>query len=123
MATQVYRFFLDNPPSNQFLFITKLEENLRPNLGDSISDGLGNNFKVMRDEFTLGGFIRVTEGGLLRVTSEGAVRVTTELAASKFVTHSYFVQPANKPTRVSTWTESRFANDRTLNQLYNNRWS
>ena len=123
MATQVYRFFLDNPPSDQFLFIIKLEENFRPNLGDSISDGLGGDWKVMRDEFTLGGFIRITDGGLLRVTSEGAVRVTTELAASKFVTHNYFVQRANKPSRVSTWTQSRFANDRTLDQLYRGRYN
>jgi len=119
MATQVYNFFLDNPPSNQFLFTVKLEENFRPNLGDSITDPVTNrSFKVMRDVFTLGGFIRVTDGGLIRVTSDGKIRVTTQLAAPKFVTHNYFVQPANNPNRVSTWTQSRFADDQTLRQLF-----
>jgi hypothetical protein len=119
MATQVYRFFLDNPPSNQFLFIIKLEENFRPHLGDSLTDPLtGRSFKVMRDEFTLGGFVRVTDGGLIRVTSDGRIRVTKLLSAPKFVTHNYFVQPVNNPNRVSTWTQSRFADDQTLRQLY-----
>jgi hypothetical protein len=119
MATQVYRFFLDNPPTNQFLFIIKLEENLRPKLGDSITDPLTNrNWKVMRDEFTFGGFIRVTDDGRLRVTSGGQVRVTKLLAAPKFVTHNYFIQLANNPKRVSTWTQSRFADDQALRQLY-----
>lgn len=124
MATQVYRFFLDNPPSNQFLFAIKLEENFRPKIGDSISDPVTlDTFRVMKDEFTFGGFIRITDGGLIRITDDGDVRVTTNLAAPKFVTHSYFVQPANKASRISTWTRSDFADDRTLDQLYNNRWS
>jgi hypothetical protein len=119
MATQVYRFFLDNPPTNQFLFIIKLEENFRPKLGDSITDPTTfRNWKVMRDEFTPGGFIRLTDEGLIRLTDEGNIRVTTLLAAPKFVTHNYFIQPANNPNRVSTWTRSDFADDQALRQLY-----
>lgn len=124
MATQIYSFFLDNPPTDTFLFTLKIEENFRPNIGDSITDPTTfDQFRVMRDEFTLGGFVRITDGGLIRLTDDGNIRVTTELAAPKFVTHKYYIQPANKPTRVSTWTQSRFADDRTLDQLYNNRWS
>lgn len=119
MATQVYRFYLDNPPTNQFLFIIKLEENFRPKKGDSITDPTTlRNWKIMRDEFTFGGFIRITEGGLIRITGDGKIRVTTLLAAPKFVTHNYFIQPANNPNRVSTWTQAGFANDQTLRQLF-----
>ena len=119
MGTQVYTFYLDNPPRNQFLFKIKLEINLRPSLGDSITDPVtGRQFRVMRDEFTLGGFVRVTDGGLIRITSDDEIRVTTKLAAPKFVTHNYYVQPANKVTRISTWTQSRFADDQALRQLY-----
>lgn len=124
MGTQIYSFFLDNPPSDQALFTVKLEVNFRPVVGDSIANPLtGENFRVMRDEFTLGGFVRITDTGLIRLTDDGNIRVTTELSAPKFVTHKYFIQPANKPTRISTWTTIPFADDRTLDQLYNNRWS
>ena len=112
--TQIYRFFLDNPPSNTFLFSVKLNKNFRPKVGDSLTDPVTQrDFKVMRDEFSFGGVIRVTD--------DGRVRVTSILSPAKDVTHTYFVQPANKPTRISTWTRTDFANDRTLDKLYNGR--
>jgi hypothetical protein len=119
MATQVYRFFLDNPPSNQFLFIVKLEEYRRPHKGDAITDPLTNrDWKVMRDEFTLGGLVRITDDGRIRVTGNGQIRVTKLLSAPKFVTHNYYVQPANNPNRIRTWTGTRFEYEQTLRQLY-----
>jgi len=119
MATQVYRFFLDNPPSNQFLFSIKLEEYQRPKVGDSITDPLTNrDWRVMRDEFTFGGFIRITGDGKIRIIDDGSIRVTTRLSAPKFVTHNYFIQPANNPNRISTWTQTRYEYEQTLRQLY-----
>ncbi len=116
--SQVYQFFLDNPPSNQFLFKVRLIKNFRPKVGDSISDGLGNDFRVMRDETpTVQGAVRVTHSGFARITDNSILRIVGNFISNQDATHNYFVQPANKPDRVSTWTRSDFANDRTLDQL------
>ena len=120
--TQIYRFFLDNPPSNTFLFTVRLNKNFRPSVGDSLTDPItGRDWKVMRDEFDFGGKIRITDDDRVRITDDGRIRVTGILSPSKDVTHTYFVQPANKPQRISTWTRTDFANDRTLDKLFNGR--
>ena len=121
--TQLYSFFLDNPPSNTFLFRRRLIKNFRPKVGDSISDDLGNDFRVMRDEIpTQQGAVRVTQNALVRITQSGLLRIVGAFISDQDATHNYFVQPANRPDRVSTWTQSDFANDRTLDQLFNNKW-
>ncbi len=117
-----YSFFLDNPPSNTFLFNIRLLKNFRPKVGDSLTDPITQReFRVMRDEFDFGGKIRITDDERVRITDDGTVRVTGILSPSKDVKHTYFVQLANKPDRVSTWTRTDFANDRTLDKLYNGR--
>lgn len=120
--TMNYSFFLDNPPSNTFLFTVRLNKNFRPSVGDSLTDPLTQReFRVMRDEFAFGGLIRITDDDRIRITDDGTIRVTSQLLPSKDVTHTYFVLPANKPTRISTWTRTDFANDRTLDKLFNGR--
>lgn len=122
--SQVYQFFLNDPPSNQFLFKLRIIKNFRPKVGDSISDGLGNDFRVMKDVVpTESGAARVTHSGLVRITHDLKLRIVGAFVANQDATHNYFVQPANKPDRVSTWTRSDFANDRTVDQLYNNKYS
>lgn len=114
--TQLYKVFLDTPTA-PFLFFFKQEPQLRPKVGDSLTRPFTfQNFRIMRDEFTASS-IRVTDGGLTRVTDSGLVRVT-DGASPEGVTHNYFVQPANNPDRVSTWTTMKFADDQTLKQLF-----
>jgi len=121
--TQIYRFFLDNPPSNQFLFKLTIVKNFRPKVGDSINDLLGNDFRVMRDEIpNVTGAARITHNGFARITHDLRLRIVGAFVANEDATHNYYVQPANKPDRVSTWTTSNFANDRTQDQLFNSRW-
>lgn len=115
--TQIYRFFLDTP-SEPLLFSVKLNVAFRPNLGDSITDPTSlRNFKVMRDVFVNTILTRVTGDGKTRVTGDGKTRIS-EVVNPSIVTHKYFVQPANNPNRISTWTTSRFGNDKTLQQLF-----
>jgi len=115
--SQIYKVFLDTP-SEPFLFSFKEAPQLRPEVGDSVTNGLTfENFRVMRDEFTLGAQTRVTDGGLTRVTDSGLTRVTDGLPAAD-VTHNYFVQRANNPNRISTWTTNKFDDDQTLRQLF-----
>jgi hypothetical protein len=118
--TQIYRFFLDNPPSNQFLFKLRIVKNFRPKLGDSLTDPITQrSFKVMRDEIpTQTGAARVTHGGAARITDNMLLRIVGAFVSNQDATHNYFVQPANKRDRVSTWTRSDFADDRTLQQLF-----
>ncbi len=117
-----YSFFLDNPPSNTFLFNIRLLKNFRPKVGDSLTDPITQKeFRVMRDEFDFGGAIRITDDDRVRITDDGKVRVTGILSPSKDVKHTYFVLPANNPMRISTWTRTDFANDRTLDKLFNGR--
>jgi len=49
----------------------------------------------------------------VRVTDSGSIRVT-DGAAPEDVTHNYFVQRANNPDRISTWTTNKFSDDQTL---------
>lgn len=116
--TQIYRVFTDTP-SESFLFTFKEEPELRPNVGDSVTQPLTlRNFRVMRDEFVKGDETRITDtNALIRITDSGLIRVTDGEGADN-VTHNYFVQPANNPTRVSTWTRTDFADDQTLKQLF-----
>ena len=115
--TQIYKVFLDTP-QEPFLFSFKAEPELRPSIGDSITGPLTfENFRVMRDEFTLGAQTRVTDGGLTRVTDSGLTRITDGTPAAD-VTHNYFVQRANNPDRISTWTTNKFSDDQTLQQLF-----
>lgn len=117
--SQIYSFFTDNGPGKEgtFLFKLKLEPQLRPKVGDSLSNPITlENFRVMRDEFTVS-LIRVTDTNLIRVTDAGLTRMTDGGNAEE-VTHSYFVLPANNPNRVSTWTRNTFDDDRTLAQLF-----
>ena len=118
--TQVYSFFLDNPPTNQKLFSVKLIVNYRPKVGDSITDPVSlRDFRVMRVELVdEQGFVRVTDQGDLRVTDDGAIRVTKQIQPFRDQTLNYFVQPANNPQRISTWTTQRFDDDQTLKQLF-----
>ena len=114
-----YSFFLDDPPSDPFLFTIRLNKNFRPSVGDSIADPITlRNFRIMRDEFNFGGAIRITDDDRVRITDDGRIRVTGILSPSKDVTHNYFIQPANNPQRISTWTTQRFDDDRTLQKLF-----
>jgi len=115
--TQIYKVFLDTP-SEPFLFSFKEEPQLRPKVGDSVTSSLTfQNFRIMRDEFIAGSQIRVTDGGLTRVTDDGKTRITDGKDADE-VTHNYFVQAANNPNRISTWTTNKFDDDQTLRQLF-----
>jgi len=115
--TQLYKVFLDTP-QEPFLFFFKQEPDLRPSVGDSLTSPLTfENFRIMRDEFTVGAQTRITDAGLTRVTDSGLIRVTDGLPAAD-VTHNYFVQRANNPNRVSTWTTNKFDDDQTLKQLF-----
>jgi len=119
--TQIYKVFLDTP-SEPFLFSFKQEPQLRPKVGDSITQpATFQNFRIMRDEFTAGGIVRITDNSLTRVTDSGATRILDGdggITNAEDVTHNYFVQPANNPNRISTWTTNTFADDQTLRQLF-----
>ena len=121
--SQVYRFFLDIP-TEPFLFIVKLEPQLRPKVGDSLTDPVTfQNWRIMRDEIptepqdafrvTDAGIQRVTDDGLLRITGDGNIRPDADSS-----THNYYIQPANNPNRISTWTTNKYADDQTLKQLF-----
>lgn len=117
--SQIYEFFLDNPPSNQFLFRIRIIKNFRPKVGDSITDPITQrSFRVMKDIVNQQGGLRVTDDGRIRITDDGRIRVTNLFFPNEDLTHKYFVQPADNPQRISTWTRSDYANDQTLRQLY-----
>lgn len=120
--SQVYRFFLDTP-SAPFLFSIRQSPNFRPKVGDSLTDPTTFlNFRVMRDEIppTPQNSIRITDDNIIRVTDQGDIRVTGvgNVLTPDQVTHLYFVQPANNPNRISTWTSNTFESDQTLKQLF-----
>jgi len=120
--TQVYRFFLDSPPSDPFLFIVRLEPQLRPKVGDSISGPLTfQNFRIMRDEIIAEFSTRITDAGDVRRTDNSKIRVVIDpnaIVDPSRTTHNYFITPANNPQRISSYTTSRFDNDQTLRQLF-----
>ncbi len=114
--TQLYKVFLDTP-SEPFLFSFKQDPELRPKVGDSITRPLTfTPFRIMRDEF-VAFRNRITDSSLTRVTDSGLTRITDGKGEDN-VTHNYFVQPANNPDRISTWTTNKFADDQTLRQLF-----
>lgn len=118
--TQIYNFFRDDGPGKEgrLLFKVKLEPQLRPKIGDSFTSPLTfENFRIMREE-SEASLVVVIDGGLQRVTDTGLIRVTDGEGLPATVTNKYFVLPANNPNRISTWTKSGFANDKTLNQLF-----
>lgn len=121
--SQIYKFFIDDF-EGQFLFQLRILKNFRPKVGDSITDDLGRNWRVMRDEIpSQQGAARATHSGLIRITHDFRIRITdASFLSDQDATHNYFIQPANNPQRVDTWTRSDFANDRTLDQLFNNKW-
>lgn len=116
--TQIYRVFLDNPPSDQFLFAFKIDPALRPKVGDSLTNPTTfREFIIIRDEFTSTSAY-LSDGGFVLITDDNQVLLTDGQGQSANVTHNYFVQPANNPQRVVTWTSSRFDDDQTLKQLF-----
>jgi len=119
MDTQIYKVFLDTP-SEQFLYSFKQAPQLRPKVGDSITQPLTfENFRIMRDEFDKQRLIRITDPPTLtRVTDDGRIRVTDGFPKGDAVTHNYYVLPTNNPNRISTWTTNKFADDQTLRQLF-----
>lgn len=124
--SQLYRFFLDKGSNQEgiFLFFVKLEPQLRPKVGDSITQPLTlQNFRIMRDEIPTStqNSIRITDNVLIRITDQGDIRVTGAGISPVTLdtsTHDYFIIPANNPNRISTWTTSRFDDDRALKQLF-----
>ena len=120
--SQIYKVFLDTP-TEPFLFSFKQAPQLRPKVGDSLTDPLSfENFRIMRDEIaSTGDLIRITDVVFAtRVTDSGLIRVTDgEATDPDKVTHNYFVLPANNPNRISTWTTNKFDDDQTLRQLFN----
>ncbi len=119
MATQVYSIFLDNPPSNTFLFKFIREENFRLKVGDSLTSPITQQeFRVMRQEVQTAEATRITDQGDRRVTDQGDVRIAVVGGDPAKNTIKYFVQPANRVDRISTWTRSDFDNDQTLRQLF-----
>jgi len=90
--SQIYKFFLDSPPSNPFLFTIKLEPQLRPKVGDSISGPLSfQSFRIMRDEIPIDSqfriravtpiFVRIAHNGDVRITDAGDIRIADNVNA------------------------------------------
>lgn len=118
---------MDNGPyaPGTFLFRRKLQPQLRPKIGDSITiDQTFQNYRITRDEIPESEqvFFRITEGGDRRITEEDANRITDEGQVTQGdldkVTHNYFITPANNPQRISSWTTNKFEEDQTLKHLF-----
>lgn len=129
---QIYSFFRDNGPKVEgtFLFKRKLQPQLRPKVGDSISIDLTlERFTITRDEIPISEqvFFRITEDGARRITEDGDNRITEEGNSQTVdpatVTHNYFVTPSNNPNRIVSWTSNKFEEDQTLKQLFNPRFN
>ncbi len=130
--SQIYSFFLDQGPGKPgtFLFKKKIEPQLRPKVGDSISiDISAERFTITRDEIPASDqvFFRVTEDGQRRITEDDNFRITDAglVTASDLenITHNYFVTPSNNPNRIVSWTTNKFAEDQTLKQLFDSRFN
>ncbi len=118
---------MDQGPGNPgtFLFKKKIEPQLRPKVGDSISiDISAERFTITRDEIPASDhvFFRVTADGQRRITEDDNFRITDAglVTASDLenITHNYFVTPSNNPNRVVSWTSNKFEEDQTLRQLF-----
>ena len=123
--TQLYSVFLIRSNTTAgaiFLFKFKQNPKLRPTVGDSIiNPATQERFKILRDELNESDEkqIRVTDTPLRRrVTDNGDLRVIAFGGDLDSITHFYYVTPANNPNRISSYVTSRFANDRTLQQLF-----
>ena len=124
--TQLYSVFLIRSNTTEgaiFLFKFKQNPKLRPTVGDSIiNPATQERFKILRDELNESDEkqIRITEeiSFRRRVTDDGDLRIIAFGGDVDSITHFYYVTPANNPNRISSYVTSRFANDRTLQQLF-----
>lgn len=116
-----YKVFLIRADSTPFLFAFEQVPNLRPKVGDVLTNPLTfDQLKILRDESEgiEGAIFRITDDGDQRVTDDGNIRITQTGESIVEVTHNYFVTPANNPNRISSYSTSGFANDQTLKQLF-----
>jgi len=116
-----YNVFLIRSSGDQFLFSFEQEQQLRPSVGDVLTNILtGEEFKILRDELLdkdLEKF-RITDISQQRITEDGDIRITQAGANIESVTHNYFVTPANNPQRIASYSTIGFENDQTLRQLF-----
>ena len=120
--TQLYRFFLDSD-TEPFLFSVRLNVEFKPKIGDSMTDPTTlKNFRVMRFKINAvpQNSFRITDDNISRVTDDGRFRVTGTGAILNLnsLGRDYFIQPANNPNRISTWTTNTFDDDKVLKQLF-----
>ena len=123
--SQIYRVFLlksNKLDDAQFLYSFKQHPNLRPKVGDVLTNPLTLvELKILHDiteplESTI---FRLVDTLAERITDEGDTRVTqVATLGPDEVTHNYYVTPANNPQRISSWSRTDFANDQTLKQLF-----
>ncbi len=116
-----YSVFLIRSTGDQFLFTFEQEIQLRPSVGDVLTNPLTlEELKILRDEIPAADIARVrfTDDGIQRITDEGQVRVISFGVDPDTVTHNYFVTPANNPNRIASYSSIRFADDQTLKQLF-----
>lgn len=113
-----YKVFLIRSDSNIFLFEFRKQPQLRPSVGDVLTNPLTfEQFKILRDEFD-NSVVRVTDDGRLRITDNGDIRATHIGVDPDETTHNYFVTPANNPNRIASYTTNKFDDDQTLRQLF-----
>ena len=105
-----------------FLFSFKQTPNLRPHLGDVLTQPITfEQFKILFDEIPLSEqtIFRIVDDGRWRITDDGRRRITQDRGESlDDVTHSYYVTPANNPQRISSYSTNTFDDDQTLRQLF-----
>jgi len=117
-----YKVFLIRANTNIFLFNFEQQIQLRPKVGDVLTNPFTfQEFKILRDEINVldETIFRITDGLDFRITDDGDFRVIQEgIADIEFVTHNYFVTPANNPNRIASWSTNTFDDDQTLRQLF-----
>ena len=105
-----------------FLFNFKQTPNLRPHLGDVLTEPVTfAQFKILIDDIPPPDktIFRITDGGKRRITDDGRSRIIQEgVGDLDLVTHLYYVTPANNPQRISSYSTNTFDDDQTLRQLF-----
>ncbi len=105
-----------------FLFNFTQTPNLRPHLGDVITQPFTfAEFKILIDNIPLPNqtIFRITDDGRRRITDDGRSRIIQEGVGSlDDVTHLFYVTPANNTPRISSYSTNKFDDDQTLRQLF-----
>lgn len=104
-----------------FLFNFTQTPNLRPHLGDVITQPFTfAEFKILIDDISESQKVifRITDGGKRRITDNGDIRVIQFGQEIEGVSHVFYVTPANNPQRISSYSTNKFDDDQTLRQLF-----